>query len=65
MINEPTNPTNVSNLITTQSSVDNIALVPRIADALWISATMPWELDTPWEYENDIAYNTPVINQTI
>ncbi len=55
MINEPTFPTNVS----------NIELAPRIADALWISATMPWELDTPWEYENDIQYNTPVTNQTI
>jgi hypothetical protein len=55
MINETTVPTNVS----------NIALPPRIGDALWLSSTLPWQLDEPWEYENDIAYNTPVNNQTI
>jgi len=55
MINEPTFPTNV----------DNIELAPRVIDSLWLSSTLPWQLDEPWEYENDIAYNTPVTNQTI
>jgi len=55
MINEPTNPTNVS----------NIELTPRVIDSLWLSATLPWQLDEPWEYENEIGFNTLVTNQTI
>jgi len=65
MINEPTTPTSVTNQGMTLSSVVNIPLTPRVSDSLWLSSTLPWQLDEPWEYENDIAYNTPVTNQAI
>jgi hypothetical protein len=55
----------VVNLQTTPTGIINQLLTPRVSDSLWLSSTLPWGLDEPWEYENDITYNTPVTNQTI
>jgi hypothetical protein len=65
MINEPTTPTSVTNQGVTLSSVVNIPLTPRVSDSLWLSSTLPWGLDEPWEYENELAYNTQVNNLEI
>ena len=65
MENLPTQTVNVSNVATTDAAMSNTSLTARINDALWLSATLPWQLDEPWAYENDIAYNTLVTNQTI
>jgi len=65
IINEPTVSTSTTNQGVMLSSVINTPLTPRVLDSLWLSSTMPWELDAPWEYENELAYNTQVNNLEI
>jgi hypothetical protein len=65
MINEPTTPTSVTNQQTLQTGVINKQITPRANSALWLFSTLPWQLDEPWEFKTDVAYNTLVTNQTI